>query len=228
MSKTRLILIILLIFSSNIAFALQHDEKLWLALNLQSELSQDKKVLGFVFTQLRTINRSHPVQAGLIEGALGYRIIGNDTIWIGYRWTGIDPYNRFFQENRLFQQHLAIFKPHPLYQFILRTRLEEIQRTNQSQIYIRGRERLALEIRKKCLFDDLFPFFSDEVFVNVNRVNYVANQFFDENRLFIGFNLYTGHRSWWEIGYINEYEIRAPNQTQNQMSHILSVTYNLV
>lgn len=227
MSKSKIGVGLILALIAGRAIALEQYEKGWFGLNLQQSLSENKKVLGLVFTQLRTINESHPIQAGLIEGALGYRIHGNDSVWIGYRWTGINPNNGFFQENRLFQQYLAIFKPHPLYQFILRTRLEEIERTDQTQIYLRGRERLALEIRRKFLLDDVFPFFSDEILMNLNDTEYVSNRFVNENRLFLGVNWYTGQHSWWEIGYINQYQMRAPSQTQNQMSHILSITYNI-
>ncbi len=133
-------------------FALEQNEKLWLAVNAQHTLSEDKKWLSFLYSQLRFINKDHAWDAGLLEGGIGYRLFTNDSVWFGYRWTGRNPNNGFFQENRLFQQYILQLKPHELYQIISRARLEEVERSNQSQIALRLRLRFATEIKKPLFF----------------------------------------------------------------------------
>ncbi|MFZ2315770.1 MAG: DUF2490 domain-containing protein [Gammaproteobacteria bacterium] len=205
-------------------YALEQHEKLWLATNYQTSFGQDKQWLGLVFTQLRLINESHPVQTGLIEGGIGYRLALGKSIWAGYRWSGHNPYNNFYQENRLFQQLLLPMRSR-IDRSILRSRLEEIGRGNQSQISLRLRERLALEF-ETGLINNSHPFVYDEIFFQLNKTNYTTNRLISENRLFLGINLFINKLDWWEIGYINQYTMSASASAQNKMNHIISLTYN--
>lgn len=204
--------------------ALEQHEKLWVGSNYQTSFGYDKKWLGVVFTQLRLINESHPVRTGLIEGGIGYRLSPGKSVWAGYRWSGQDPYNGFYQENRLFQQLILPMRSR-IERSVLRSRLEEIERTNQSQISLRFRERLALEF-EPSLIDNTHPFFYEEIFFQLNKTNYTTSRFISENRLFLGVNLFVNKLNWWEIGYINQYIVAASASSQNQMNHILSITYN--
>lgn len=226
--RQRLIVIIymLIMCFPAIGWALEQNEKLWLALNNQHYLSADKKYLSFIYTQLRLINQSHPIQLGLIEGGIGYRYLDHHSVWVGYRWSGIRPNDGFYQENRIFQQIISIVQPDDLHQFIFRSRLEEIEHTNQSQISLRLRERIAMEIKKSIMHPKLFPFYYEELFFQLNHTQYTPSKFISQNRLFLGFNLYAGNETWWEIGYLNQFQIHTPSQFQNQMSHIISITYS--
>lgn len=219
-----LFLFALLAFFTSPLYAYSDKERLWLGLNAQQSLSQDEKWLGFIFTQLRLYNEPHPVQIGLLEGGLGYQFLPKQTIWIGYRWMGNNPNNGFYQENRLFQQ-IILQKHITMFRYISRTRIEEIERTNQSQIAFRLRQRLALEIDKD-LYLKTFPFIYDEVFIPFNQTDYSSNRFISENRLFLGVNQYRSKTSWWELGYINQYQMPTPLSPQYDMSHVLSITYN--
>jgi hypothetical protein len=207
------------------AFALEQNDKQWFAVNAQQ--SWGEKWYSFIFSQARFVDEAHPWQAILLEGGLGYKLTTDKSIWLGYRWTGRNPYNGFYQENRLFQQIIWNKKLNTSQRFISRTRLEEITLSNINQIGLRLRQRFALEINH-AFFKDLFPFLYEEVFFQLNHPVYMPRTLIGENRLFLGFNLYLTKKTWWEIGYINQYQIKTPLQTQNQMSHILSFTYNFV
>lgn len=218
--------IIAFFFASKNCLALEQHEKLWLAANSQQILSDDEKWLSFVYSQLRFINESYPWQAVLVEGGIGYRLRDDKSFWFGYRWTGQDPDNGFYQNNTLFQQMIWLFKPERLRKVVLRSRLEEIQRTNQNQISLRFRERAALEINHALFFNTIFPFLYDEVFFQLNKTSYTTTSLVSENRLFVGFNLYLQEKTWWEIGYINQFQMSTPLNNQNQMNHIVTLTYN--
>lgn len=208
------------------AFALEQQTKQWVGLNGQYSFGQNHHWLTYLFSQFRLIDQAHPWQAMLIEPALGYQITPEKSIWLGYRWTGRNPYHGFFQENRLIQQMISQ-KKNVRFRFIFRSRLEEITHSNASQIALRVRERFSVEIQH-AVFKNALPFFYDEMFFELNHTNYQPRNFLGENRLFLGVNLYRTAKSWWELGYINQFQVKTPEQTQNQMSHILSVTYNFI
>jgi hypothetical protein len=210
---------------SSSSFALDEYGKQWLAVNYQQAHGRDKQWLSFVYSQLRIVDQSNPWQAVLVEGGVGYHFFPLQSIWMGYRWTGRNLYNDFFQENRIFQQLILQKRTDKLHLFIFRTRLEEITQSNNHQIALRLRQRFGMEIHH-ALLAHAFPFIYDELFFQLNQPSYVPQRFLGENRLFLGFNLYRTKTSWWEIGYMNQYQIHNAQQTQNQMSHILSVTYN--
>lgn len=161
----------------------------------------------------------------MLEGGLGHHFVKTQSLWIGYRWAGHNPYNGFYQENRLFQQFISEMTLTTSDQIISRTRLEEIEHGNSSQISIRLRQRLALQMERE-LISNVKPFLYDEIFFQLHNTQYTSNKLISENRIFIGFNLFTSHKNWWEIGYINQYEMKTSQDKQNTMSHIASFTYN--
>lgn len=220
-----LIILLLQLTFTHSAFALEEQGKLWLALNFQKPLTPDKRWLSLGFAQLRFIDNSHPWQMALWEAGVGYQFHPDKNIWLGYRWMGNNPNNRFFQENRLFQQVIWQIQKDSLKHLISRTRLEEIERTNQNQLAYRIRQRLSLEINKSFVAN-MRPVTYDEIFMQLNQTQYTSSRFFSENRLLIGFNIYASDDAWWEVGYMNQYQMSTPLISQNQMSHILSITYN--
>jgi len=220
----RIILTISLLTFSLKNFAIDEHVKQWLAINEQNTFGDHQQWHALLYSQLRFIDQAHPWQSLLLEGGIGYQLVPHTTAWLGYRWSGQDPYHQFYQENRLFQQSISQGKV-DFGHLIFRNRLEEISRTNSNQMGLRLRERLSIEINHIFL-NHFFPMTYDEVFFQLNHPNYMPVTFLGENRLFLGFNLYESQKTWWEIGYINQYQIHTPQQPQNQMSHILSITYN--
>jgi hypothetical protein len=170
-------------------------------------------------------NQSHPWQVGLLEGGVGYHFVKSQSFWMGYRWAGHNPHNVFYQENRLFQQFIDEISLTTSDLIVLRTRLEEIKHGNSSQISVRLRQRLALQMERELIVN-IRPFLYDEIFFQLHNTQYTTNKLFSENRIFIGFNLYISNKSWWEIGYINQFQMKTPQDTQDIMSHIASFTYN--
>jgi hypothetical protein len=225
----QLIAIIILMLCGSIkeAFALEQNEKLWAGINVERPLSEDNKWFYLLYTQTRLINKSHPWQSTLFEGAVGYLLLPNNRIWLGYRWTAHNPNNGFFESNRLWQQYVFLKEDDELRRIVLRSRLEEIEYTNQSQISFRFRERVSFE-QKSHYFGALNPFIYDEAFFQLNETNYSSNRFLSENRLFLGCNWYLPSKNFWEIGYINQYLFNPNRNNQNVMDHVLSFSFNFV
>lgn len=213
-----------LLFFSLTSFSLEQHEKLWLRISKQQSFSENSPWLYLFFSELRFINESHPWQVGLLEAGLGRRFFSDKSIWIGYRWSGVNPNNQFYQNNRLFQQLIWPIHPNYFLRWVSRSRFEEIMRSNQSQMVFRFRKKISLEM-KYYFMRKINPYFYDEVFVRLNKTNFTSNSLFSENRLFLGFRLYLPNTQFLQIGYINQYQSESP-LAQNQMNHILSIIYN--
>lgn len=220
-----LIFFLLYAFPPSISLALEQHEKLWLRINKSQNLSENSLWLYSISSELRFINRNHAWQTGFLEGGLGRIFLLDKSIWLGYRWSGHEFYNQFYQENRLFQQIVWPNNSNDLIGFVSRSRLEEIARGNQSQMAMRFRQRLALELKFHFL-KKINPYFYDEIFFRINRTNFSSNNVFSQNRLFIGFNYYLSKTNFLEIGYINQYQFKTPLSIENRMNHIISLSYN--
>lgn len=226
-SLIRLFIIILFFTPIQKALALEQNDKLWLGMDVQKPLSNNKKWLYVLYTQTRLINQNHAWQATLFEGGIGRVLSPNQSIWLGYRWSGLNPYNGFSQENRLWQQLSWRLKENNSYKIFSRTRLEESTLSTQSQVSYRLRQRVSIELFGSHIAK-LFPLFYDEVFFQLNKTQSTSHQLLSQNRLFLGFKLFTKSSTFWEIGYINQYQWHTPSSPQNQMNHIISFNYSFI
>lgn len=209
-----------LIFFSIASIASEQHEKLWLGINRQQNFSESSPWLYLISSELRFIYENHPWQTAFFEGALGRTFFSGTSLWLGYRWSVHDPYNQFYQENRLFQQLIWPIHPSNLLKLVSRSRLEEIMRGNQSQTAIRFRKKISLEMKYRFM-KRINPYFYNELFFRFNRTNYTSNSILSENRLFFGFNFYLSRGHFLEMGYINQYQSKTPLR-KNQINHILS------
>ena len=64
----------------------------------------------------------------------------------------------------------------------------------------------------------IYPLAYDEVFVNLNRVDWVDTKTFNQNRVFLGGEIPFDNIQI-QIGYINQFILQR--QPENQMNHIL-------
>ena len=209
---------------SSVASAITQKKEAWLGINTQQPLQHNSPWVYSLFSQLRTIDESHPWQSFIVEGGIGYAFQQDAILMAGYRWTGRNLDNGFYQINHLFQQLLWQTRA-PAYRVISRSRLEENSRSNQPKVLFRFRERLATELTWQII-PKIHPYFYDEIFFNLNKTGYSSRKSPSENRLFTGCNLYISESTFWEIGYINQFLYQTPTSGENQMNHILSFNYN--
>lgn len=230
--KTRLsmiwiLLICILLFYAAKVLAFRNDAQLWTGFNAQQKWGADKKWLTFVYAQLRLINRSHSLHRGLIEGGLGYRLRPDKSVWIGYRGTANDIGNNFYKESGLFQHLIWKLQSQANLNLFSRTRLEEFYRFSENQMYYRLRQRIRFQFARLNFMNTVQPVFYEEVFMQLNKTNFTSHSFVSANRVFLGFNLFTSSKNWWQIGYINQYNMATPQDKNNEMNHILMVVYNI-
>lgn len=224
--RLKIVLTLFMIMLSSASDALNQYAKQWVAINIQQAVHENNPWQYLLYSQWQFTDESHPWKVMLVEGGLGYQRTSDESFWAGYRWSGVNPNNGFFQINRLFQQYMTQQRPDRLYQFAARTRLEEYKRSNSGEVAIRLRQRISLFVHH-AITQETYPYFYDEVFFQLNHPAYVANTLVGQNRLFIGIDIFRTKNTWWELGYINQYIFRSPLQSQNQMNHVLSVTYHI-
>ncbi len=209
------------------SLALEQNEKLWLGLAIQKPFQSDPNWRYLFFGTMRFINQSHPWQLGFVEGGIGRVIAPGETLWLGYRYSGINPFDGYFSVNTLWQQFIWETKDASNVRVLLRTRLEEAERSNQSELSLRLRERFYMQ-SPHVYFGSINPVFYDEVFFQLNKTSYTTHQLVSENRAFFGFNILKSTLEFWEIGYINQYIFAAQPGDQNHMDHVISVNYIVV
>lgn len=209
--------------SSEIAHARQGRGRLWLGISTQKNFYQNEKWLWAFNSQIRFTKQKHPLNSVFTEPLIGYQFLEN-SFWFGYRFTQ-HIYNRpSFKDNRFVQQLV-----YPINENMInwnhRFRLEEGYRSNRKQMYLRLRQRLSMELTLSCDSNNK-PYIYNELFFMLNKTNYTSHRFISENRLFLGFNVYSRKDTWWEIGYMLQYLAKRPRNNMYQINHILSINYN--
>jgi hypothetical protein len=213
-------------FLSHHAFALEVNDKFWLSAVVDKPLTEDHQWRYLIYTSTRFIDTRHPWQMAIIEGALGYNIRADQTLWAGYRWNGIDPNNKFVQVNFLLQQLSWRIKDTGSYYTKLRSRFEEFMPNHINQVAVRLRERFFVEFPVSWI-GRIHPVVYDEIFFQLNNTTYTSHSLFSQNRLFLGFNYVVTHNTFWEIGYMNQYVMNTPVNPENELSHVISATFNV-
>ncbi|MGX2038645.1 DUF2490 domain-containing protein [Methylocaldum sp. MU1018] len=158
----------------------------------------------------------------MVRPALGYALNDRASVWLGYAWIFTDrPFTRRrFDENRIWQQ-LLWTQPTAFGSFSSRTRFEQRFIETGSDTGWRFRQLVKLSVPLSFA-----PDFSlvgwEEVFVNINKTDWGADDGLDQNRVFVGLGYNFDKHIKTEIGYMNQYIRRA--EAADRISHVLSVS----
>lgn len=101
-----------------------------------------------------------------------------------------------------------------LYNLLSITRLEERFNLAEPGVSYRFREWLSLRLPFKT-WEGHSLFMFDEVFFNLNHPDWVSNTFFEQNRAFIGIGTLVSRHFSFDIGYMNQYQIRNTDAMSN-------------
>ncbi|MDI1352622.1 MAG: DUF2490 domain-containing protein, partial [bacterium] len=64
----------------------------------------------------------------------------------------------------------------------------------------------------------------DELFFNIIKPSWVSSGTVDQNRAFLGVNIFTSTESALSVGYLNQYEFKS---NANQMNNIIFISFNV-
>ena len=157
----------------------------------------------------------------ILRPALFYKITRKTSIWTGYDTINNHPAGQSsFQENRLWEQVMHQFEPFGELTLTVRTRFEQRDREDYSDIAHRLRQ-MVRATTPSSLHQQLSWVIWDELFINLNQTDWGVIRGTDQNRLFLGANWKFDELSNLEVGYINQY---VNGKTIDRENHILSST----
>jgi hypothetical protein len=150
-----------------------------------------------------------------------FKITPKTSIWSGYDTINNHPAGQSsFQENRLWEQVMHQFEPFGGLTLTVRTRFEQRDREDYSDIAHRLRQ-MVRATTPSSLHQQLSWVVWDELFINLNQTDWGVMRGTDQNRLFLGANWKFDELSNLEVGYINQY---VNGKTIDRENHILSST----
>jgi hypothetical protein len=221
----RLTLIGLAFFSclinSHFSFAdTEEDGRFWFSIYTQGALPKENWFWSLdIHPRLRE-EGSH-FDTLILRPALFYKITRKTSIWTGYDTINNHPAGQSsFQENRLWEQVMHQFEPFGELTLTVRTRFEQRDREDYSDIAHRLRQ-MVRATTPSSLHQQLSWVIWDELFINLNQTDWGVIRGTDQNRLFLGANWKFDELSNLEVGYINQY---VNGKTIDRENHILSST----
>ena len=157
----------------------------------------------------------------ILRPSLIYKITPKTSIWTGYDTINNHPAGQSsFQENRLWEQVMHQFETFGGLTLTVRTRFEQRDREDYSDIAHRLRQ-MVRATTPSSLHQQLSWVVWDELFINLNQTDWGVMRGTDQNRLFLGANWKFDELSNLEVGYINQY---VNGKTIDRENHILSST----
>lgn len=224
--RALVLFIIALVFSS-ISYGASGNThtKLWGAAVIIGPVKENTKIKYYLEPQIRFIDNQYKFEEAFMFAGLGYQPKPDLMVFLGNAWvTSKSSTGNLRQENRIWQQ--AIWNPitNSSFNLISRTRLEERKNIADPQWLLRFRERLMVRVPFKKWERHAFVLFN-EVFFNLNHPKWDGNtRFFTQNRVFLGIGTTVSQQVSFDIGYLNQYQFRIPNQ----IGHVLFLNFNFM
>jgi hypothetical protein len=209
------------LINSHFSFAdTEEDGRFWFSIYTQGALPKEKWFWSLdIHPRLRD-EGSH-FDTLILRPALFYKITPKTSIWTGYDTINNHPAGQSsFQENRLWEQVMHQFEPFGGLTLTVRTRFEQRDREDYSDIAHRLRQ-MVRATTPSSLHQQLSWVIWDELFINLNQTDCGVMRGTDQNRLFLGANWKFDELSNLEVGYINQY---VNGKTIDRENHILSST----
>lgn len=206
----------LLIFNHSV-FAEQISEhtKVWTSVQLTGSITIDKKWNYYLEPQLRFLDDKYKFNHANLYFGLYYQYIPTISFWLGgFRGYTLQSNNVSQQQYKLWEQVVWNIMENPRLKLINRTRLEERKNFIHSQIANRIREKISIVLPIKN-HEPFFLVFADEIFIQLNQPSWVVDRTFSQNQASIGIRIPINKQSFYEIGYLNQFQYGSPNQLSN-------------
>lgn len=220
-----LLLLMLMVSSASFGNDIEEHTKLWSTAVFIGPLINDTKIKYYLEPQIRFIDNKYKFEEALLYAGIGYQTTPDLILFLGNAWvTSRKSTGNYVQENRVWQQ--ANWNPINtcLFNLLSRTRLEERKNISEPQWAFRLRERIMVRIPLKNWENHSLVLF-DEVFFNLNHPKWLSNNnFFSQNRAFIGIGTKISTQTSLDIGYINQYQFTNPKQMSNILYFSLNIT----
>lgn len=161
-----------------------------------------------------------------VRFGVGYQFDKMNSVLAGYLFQLSEPpYSKFtVYENRAWEQYLNVLDFNDYGKLQNRSRFEQRTVTYTGGTALRWRQAIkyTYPIDKDWGFS-----IGDEIFVNLNTVNWGPVQGFDQNRLFIGPTYKINNETKIEFGYMNNYVNKDLKSDLNNHVFVLNFYYNV-
>ncbi len=205
------------------ANSMESYDKYWSVAIITGSIPNNPSLKYYLEPQLRLIDDRYVFNQLLLLGGLGYQINKDMTVFLGPGWIIYKlPQGRESQEIRLWEQLNWLLVNTPRLNINSRTRLEERKDISVPQIAIRFRERIWMRVPFKNWDKYSFSCFN-EIFLNLNHLQWVAPYFFDQNRAFIGISKQLSKSTIIDAGYLNQYI----HSVKNRLDHVLLLSFTV-
>lgn len=182
----------------------------WNTLFISGQFSKGQPWLYFMEFSERNSQNASKTSFGLAQlstyNGLGYRFNDNHQVFLGFAYQYTQPpyANRIVQELDTLQQYEYLDQLKDGH-YAIRTRLEErndIVQASANGPSLRFRNRLKFAYPIGTYWEGIV---SNEIFFNLNQVNWGPSQGFSQNRFFIGLGYQFSRAMRTELGYMNQY-----------------------
>jgi hypothetical protein len=197
--------------------------KLWTNIPITGAFTQARTWKYYLEPQLRFINDTYVFNEANLNVALGYQWLPSLSVW-GGGWVhyAILTSGREQTEYRLWEQLLWEVVTSATLNVAIRTRFDHTKNTDYRQWSNRIREKITLKF-PLFLGKNYFLVIGEEVFLQLTRPEWAANQILSQNRASIGIEIPVSLHHSLEIGYLNQFQNKQPIQ----ISHVLNFQYNI-
>ena len=204
-------LLCFLCFFISPAWTNQSFNKQWSSLTLMGNYGA---VLYNVEPQFRLIdNQNDPFQQFLTNAGLGYKTANDWSVWLGQTWGTVaqDASVASLEEYRIWEQ---LMWNHSFSYVTInsRTRLEERKSLAFADWANRIRERVLVT---RPLTTNMSLVVSNEIFVALNKAQWVTTQTIDQNRAYMGIEQRLSKIAYLSAGYMNQYLSTKNRQFDN-------------
>ncbi len=213
-------------WTSHLAAQTVHDAGQWSAIFAQGSIFADdegeNRLKWWFDGHFRLLDDAGGFNQSIVRPGLGWSLTERTTAWVGYGWIHTSPISfDEFDEHRIWQQ-LTWSESYEPFKLALRSRLEQRFVETGDDTGWRFRQLIRLQHNLPA-FPRLMLVSWDELFLNINDVDFGAESGFDQNRVFVGVGWKRRPENSWriEIGYLNQV-IYNPGGA-DRINHILSV-----
>lgn len=227
MKKTLVLQLILLLSAvcHDVAFAeTQGSTRSWNTAIITGPLSANKKIQYYLQPAVYFIDDKYKLHYTFFYAGVGYQPSPDLVLWLMDGYYYIQNSNGTLSHQNFLREQLNWdVKRTSRMDVSSVTRLEERKNFAETQWALRFRQRGMLRLPFRHWENHSLVVF-DEVFFNLNHPKWVnSNSVLEQNRAFVGIGTQLTKEVGFDIGYLNQYQIR----TVNVMGNVLYLVFNI-
>lgn len=201
------------------------ETKLWNLAVVTGSFTESSNVRYYLQPQINFIDDKYKFHNAFVYAGLGYEFGLGNQIWAMAGYNYLKKEDGHIRRLDMFRQQLDWrLADNAIFLINNTTRFEERKDTKEPGWAVRIRERVMLRLPFKSWERHSLVVF-DEIFLDLNHPRWINNNtFLEQNRAFIGIGTTLSKHVFFDVGYLNQYQMRE----ENVMSNVLYCIFNIV